>query len=278
MKTRTHQDYHRRIALVIETILADPAAPHTVESLSAIACLSPFHFHRIYRAMTGEGLAETVRRLRLAHAAHQLTRAGDAVTSVAFDAGYESPQAFARAFREFTGLSPSGFQTRQKALVMQQGSEDSAPVDIVHLPPIDALCLRHEGPIASIGLTYRRLFGMLSGPACRKALENQIGISFGDPEGGDSFCYLAGIMANEAVGPVSGLQVLGIEGGLYAVYRLIGPYTLIAPAFRAMFGGWLPGSGYEPDDRPALEFYRTPSSQGERADNVTDLMIPIRKS
>ncbi|NMV42257.1 helix-turn-helix transcriptional regulator, partial [Ralstonia insidiosa] len=44
MNPRTIRDYHRRIARVIEAILADPAAPHTVQSLAEVAHLSPFHF------------------------------------------------------------------------------------------------------------------------------------------------------------------------------------------------------------------------------------------
>ena len=112
MKTSTEHDYHQRIARVIAAILADPGAPHTVDSLAAVACLSQFHFHRIYRALTGESVAETLQRLRLAQAAHRLTNTVDSVTEIALDVGYESPQAFARAFRGLTGVSPSSFQAR----------------------------------------------------------------------------------------------------------------------------------------------------------------------
>ena len=47
MKSGTEWDRRRRIARVVAAIVAEPSAPHTVESLSAIAHLSPFHFHRI---------------------------------------------------------------------------------------------------------------------------------------------------------------------------------------------------------------------------------------
>jgi AraC family transcriptional regulator len=68
-----------------------------------------------------------------------------------------------------------------------------------------------------------------------------------------------------------------IEGGLYAAHRLVGPAALIAPTFQALFGGWLPQSDYEPDDRPALEIYRGPPSSAARKQGVTDLLIPIRR-
>jgi AraC family transcriptional regulator len=278
MKPNTQSDYHRRIARVVEAILADPGAAHSVESLAGVACLSPFHFHRIYRGMTGEGIAETVRRVRMAQAAHQLTRAGDDVTTVAFDVGYESPQAFARAFRDLTGVSPSHFQTRQRALKTQGGNGASAQIAVIDLPPLTVLALRHHGPIANIGQTYRKLYDLIDEPVRAEAMNHQIGIGAGDPAGGDDFIYLAGTALRDLGASFAGLERVAIAGGLYASYRLVGPYALIASAYSALFSNWLPGSGYEPDHRPTLEFYRTRSTRVEQAESITDLMIPIRKA
>jgi AraC family transcriptional regulator len=157
MKQQTQQSYYQRISRVIAEILANPSAPHTVESLATVAHLSPFHFHRIYRALTGEGVAETVRRLRLAQAARHLAQGAGPVTAIALDAGYDSPQAFARAFREFTGVSPTDYQARHGGIAA------SPAIELVEVQPVEVLCLRHEGPIASIGLTYRKLFALLEG-------------------------------------------------------------------------------------------------------------------
>ncbi|MES2494398.1 MAG: AraC family transcriptional regulator [Pseudomonadota bacterium] len=270
MKQQTQQSYYRRISRVIAEILADPSAPHTVDSLAAVALLSPFHFHRIYRALTGEGIAETVRRLRLAQAARHLAQGVGPVTEIALDAGYDSPQAFARAFREFTGVSPSDYQTRHGEIAA------SPAIEIVTIAPFEALCLRHVGPIASIGLTYRKLNALLRGQVTFADPPAQIGVSLGDPEGSD-FVYRAGLAATPPVKPIEGVDVLKLEGGLYASHRLVGPYALIAPTFQALFGQWLPQSGFEPDNRPALEVYHTRSAVGDRPVNITDLLIPIRE-
>ena len=270
MKEQTQQSYYGRISRVVAEILADPSAAHTLESLAAVAHLSPFHFHRIYRALTGEGVAETVRRLRLAQAARHLAQGVGPVTGIALDAGYDSPQAFARAFREFTGVSPSDYQARHGEIAA------SPAMKHVEVAPVDVLCLRHEGPIASIGLSYRKLFALLAGKIALNDLPVQIGISTGDPDGSD-FVYRAGLVASPLAEQIEGVEVFRLEGGLYASHRLIGPYALIAPTFQALFGQWLPQSGFEPVNRPALEFYRTRSELGERPDSVTDLMIPIRE-
>lgn len=296
MKPNTERDYHRRIARVIEAILADPGAPHTVDSLASVAHLSPYHFHRIYRAMTGESIAETVQRVRLAQAAYRLTVAGDSVTTVAGNVGYDSPQAFSRAFRGFAGVSPSAFQTRQKRLTTpgaegRQAAHDDANagvdthaaagempfVELIELAPLEVLCLRHEGPTATISQTFRTLWQMLGCSADWALAQGTIGMSTGDPEEDGDFRYLAGVVPAAAMAASGQVEAVRIEGGLYAAHRFVGPYALIAPTFRALFGGWLPRSGYEPDDRPALEFYRSRPSPDRQHEYVTDLMIPIRK-
>jgi AraC family transcriptional regulator len=275
MKETTQQRYHDRIARVIAAILADPAAEHSVARLAAIAAMSPFHFHRIYRAMTGEGVAETVRRVRLARAARALGETEEAVINVALDAGYDSAQAFARAFRQFSGHSPSAFQNSWKTLA--DTDEPDPRVTLIELPSARALCLRHDGPLESLPQTYRRLVSQLSPALTLNMLSDRIGHSLGDPEGGDNFHYYAGILIGEGITDIPGLTTRHLPGGRYAAYRLVGSYGLITPAYRALFGTWLPRSGFELDDRPVLEFYRSPWSWGDRANCVTDLMIPIKE-
>lgn len=294
MKASTERDYRRRIARVVEAILLEPGAAHTLYSLAAVAHLSPFHFHRIYRALTGESVVETVQRLRLAQAAQRLTEAPALVTTVAHDAGYNSPQAFARAFRGFTGFTPSEFKTRQKQLAAaaaRRRSESTAAceakavahstvalpsVELIEVAPLDVLCLHHEGPVATIGQTFRALMGMLH---CDEdpARDQRIGICMRDPDAAGRFRYLAGIVGAAEAMAQAPIEPVRLAGGLYAVHRLIGPYALIAPTFRALYGGWLPHSGYARDNRPGLELYRNMPVSGLQSECVTDLMIPVRK-
>ncbi len=268
MKPDTERDYRRRIGRVVEAILADPAAPHSVDSLAGVAHLSPFHFHRIYRAMTGEGLADTLRRVRLAMAARRLAGAEGSVTDIALDVGYGSPQSFARAFRDVTGWSPSEFQQRLQGL---------ADVTVIERKPVEALCLRHDGPVATILHSYRALWRRLGLAEDALGPGQLIGIALGDPAAPNGFSYWAGLVPAAAMEPVPGVEKMPAAGGLYAAYRLVGAYELIAPTFETLFGTWLSQSGYEPDDRPALELYRTAAMLPVPQDCITDLLIPIRK-
>src|SRR5262249_9589306 len=91
-------------------------SPVSLEDLAAIASFSPFHFHRIFRGMVGESVKEHVRRLRLERAAHRLRFTGQPVTEIAFDAGYETPESFTRAFGGMFGEAPTAFRNSPRAV------------------------------------------------------------------------------------------------------------------------------------------------------------------
>jgi AraC family transcriptional regulator len=111
-KLLTQQDYGRRIARAIALIAADPARNPGLEELAAAAAFSPYHFHRIYREVTGETPAETLHRERLSRAAALLVRGGQPVAAVAKACGYGSAAAFTRAFRAAYGIPPLPIATR----------------------------------------------------------------------------------------------------------------------------------------------------------------------
>ncbi len=72
MKQATTLDYSRRLENVIRHMGSHLDGELDLAALAEIACLSPYHFHRVYAGMTGETAAETLRRLRLHRAASDL--------------------------------------------------------------------------------------------------------------------------------------------------------------------------------------------------------------
>ena len=99
-QTDTQRDYAERILKVLVHIQNHLDDPLDLDRLAALAFFSPFHFHRVFRGMVGEPVREHVRRLRLERAAHQLKIGDQSVTQIAFDAGYDTHEAFTRAFKK----------------------------------------------------------------------------------------------------------------------------------------------------------------------------------
>ena len=64
-RKETRESYAKRLQRVVEHIWANLDQPLDLNQLADIACLSPYHFHRVYRAMIGETVTETLSRSRL---------------------------------------------------------------------------------------------------------------------------------------------------------------------------------------------------------------------
>jgi len=112
MRPSTSHRYLERIERVVDALLSAPADAHSVESLAAVANMSAYHFHRVFRAVMGETVNATMRRVRLSLAADRLAHCAESVGRIAESAGYESPQAFSRAFRGFTRTAPAEYRRR----------------------------------------------------------------------------------------------------------------------------------------------------------------------
>ncbi|RQP26504.1 AraC family transcriptional regulator [Piscinibacter terrae] len=115
-RTREHpalRSHHlRRMEQVLDHIETHLSEDLGLEKLADLAAFSPFHFHRLFLAWTGETLKEFVRRRRLESAAGRLRHCpNEKVTAVSLNCGFASPEAFARAFREHFGMTPSQWRS-----------------------------------------------------------------------------------------------------------------------------------------------------------------------
>ncbi|MGJ7563694.1 AraC family transcriptional regulator [Variovorax sp. RB2P76] len=270
---RAEQSYRERVSRVVAAIVADPMAEHRLEDLARMAHFSPFHFHRVYSSIAGETVAATVRRVRLALATRLLEAGDQSVTQVAMAVGYDSPQAFTRAFGQFTGQSPSAFQQQMHAAI-GANAPDALPVRIVERPAQRVQALRHRGPLSTIPHTQRRL-RLHAGAA---SVTQWLGASFRDPEDADGFRYYAGAVSREPWPEDGETETLELPAGRYALHCLSGPYSRINAAINALYARWLPASGYEPDDRPTLEHYLNSPRTASQAELRTDLLVPIRSA
>src|SRR5690349_1587265 len=116
--------------------------------------------------MFGEAPPELVRRLRLERAAWRLVHTGASVTDIAFGAGFETHEAFTRAFRSCYAKSPSAFRMMKNArielsapcgvhydaaglstpFIPRDSGGRSMQVDIVENPALRVATVRHIGP------------------------------------------------------------------------------------------------------------------------------------
>ncbi|WP_299209657.1 AraC family transcriptional regulator [uncultured Tateyamaria sp.] len=291
-KQRTVSDYHRRIERIVDVIRARPAQPFTVKELCEQAAFSEFHFHRVFRAMTGESVAQCIIRLRLEMAASALIyRRQDSITGIALNCGFSSSANFSKAFQKSYECSPTqyrrdhpaDFRMRRigKVTRAKPGYPDnmSFDVEIRTMPERRLASLRQIGPYshASISDLYADLAKWHQSVLGRPAPDEAISITWSDSALADQdtwrldACY----EVHEGTKATGQVMLRTLAGGRVACLKTDVPGTemhRISACWDWLFSDWLPQSGYEPADRPAYEVYRGASKQP--GFNVT-LCLPL---
>ena len=103
-------DYVDRVNRAIDHVTRNLSEPLKLEDVAKVACFSPYHFHRIFRALVGETLHDFVKRVRLDRALYLISHSDrPSLTQVALACGFSSSSDFSRSFRERFGVSPREF-------------------------------------------------------------------------------------------------------------------------------------------------------------------------
>jgi len=280
----TLQDYHERLNRVLIFIDQHRSEELSLNRLGAIACLSPCHFHRIFRAMVGEPLGQYVQRIRLETAALQLQTSSRSVLEVSLDAGYESAAAFSRAFEQRFGLAPTEcraahrFELRAHAARLKPSATVAMITpEIRQRPATTVAFVRHTGPYATVGAAWQKLCSF-AGP--RQLLGPKtafIGIGRDDPKltVSELLRYDACISLDRDFAPFGEIGVQVIPGGRFAVFLHHGPYENFSTTYDAMFRDWLPQSGEQLRDQPAFDLYLNTPDNTPPADLRTEIWLPL---
>jgi AraC family transcriptional regulator len=273
MKAATEQDYRERIVRTLVYIQEHLDDDPGLDQTAAVAAFSPFHFHRIFRAMVGETLHEHVRRLRLERAARNLKQSSESVTQIALDAGFAAHESFTRAFGDMFGTSPSTYRAGNPPPVY----EDLKDVEVKELAPMRIVFLRHVGPYGEVGATWGRLMAWAGMRGLLGLGMMMIGIVHDDPDvtPPDKVRYDAAVTVSRPVQPEGEFGVMDLPGGRYAVVTHRGPYEELGKVYQQFYGGWLPQSGYALRDTPAFEQYINSPRDTKKEDLVTRIHVPI---
>jgi AraC family transcriptional regulator len=289
----TWNDYQERILRVLTHIQEHLDEALDLEELARVACFSSFHFHRVFAAMTGETIADHVRRLRLERAAMELGSGAKQVIQVALSAGYEAHEAFTRAFKTAYGVSPTEFRRAKRPilhLVAPSGvhfrpgipltafntnhiSSKVMKVITKKIKPIRVAYLRHVGPYEDVGQTWQDLMARLAEDKQTRKRSVAIGIGHDDPAvtPAAELRFDACIKVDGEYEPKRPVEVQTIPGGDYAVAvarncqigKTRHPFPKVKEAFHYLYGKWLARSSREL--RPAPAFMKFVGARGTAA-------------
>jgi AraC-like DNA-binding protein len=128
------------------------------EGLASIAVLSPFHFNRVFRLLTGIPPACFLAALRLEKAKSLLLTTDASVTDVCFDVGYSSLGTFVSRFTQMVGVSPNALRRAAKAMNGCDLREFIDAAEVHDTPDMPQLCGEVVVPLQFEGLVALGLY------------------------------------------------------------------------------------------------------------------------
>ena len=267
----TTLDYGGRLERVLAYLADNLDRELDLDRLADVACFSPFHFHRIFHALQGETVAESVRRMRLHRAAIELIEKETPIARIAARAGYGSQAAFTRAFRSAYGAPPAADRAGAPAAFAH------ADVAVRDEDAIELVALRLEGDYERIGGTFERLNALATARGWVDGATRYFGVYYHDPAGtaAEDLRSDACLTAPPGFAGEGDLRPLTLAGGRHAVLLHVGPYAELHRAYTWLYREWLPASGAVPADRPCVEEYLNNPRQVPPSELRTEIWLPL---
>ncbi len=282
--------YQQRFARVFDYIYAHLDESLDLYQLADVACLSPYHWHRLYQSVYGETMAVTVKRLRLLRAAGELVNSSQTIEKIAAGSGYAGLSSFNRAFSEVYGMPPARYRLEGSHTVFVAASQAAAgiaketdamnmhDVTITQQKQVVLTGLRHQGSYMNIGNAFEKLFGWFFMQHAERMPVRMLGIYFDDPScvAEANLRSMACLSGLEDVALPEGFSRQTLVAGDYAVLRHKGPYSDMASAYQWLYGVWLPQSGRLPADQPCFEEYLNNPRDVAPTELLTDIFVPLQ--
>ncbi|MFV1592828.1 AraC family transcriptional regulator [Phaeobacter sp. JH20_36] len=274
--------YEDRILRVLAYIYDNPEGDLSLDALADVAAMSRFHWHRVFRALTGETCAQAVRRIRLHLAATALVQGSARIERIGEAAGYPNPRSFARVFADVYGVSPAAFRKRGRLLppnpnLIAKG-EPMLPVTLRTEPGRRLAALAHKGAYSEIGRSFEAFSALCTARNLWPQMRQMIGVYLDSPDAvpdAELRSFAGASTADDSVLP-EGMEEVVLPGGKTAVLTYKGPYSGIHAAYGDLFGAWLPQSQEEPADAPCYEIYLNDPHQVAPEELLTEICLPLK--
>ena len=297
MRSSGELSHRTRVNQVVGYILAHLDEPLSADTLAGIACLSRYHFHRIFLATTGLTPAEYVEYARMNAVVNALRSSQETITTIASSVGFESGAALAKAMRRRYGLAPSDLR---KACAHPE-TEASNAFDIRAfirpktrtklkprievLPRQSVLCATEFGMENNSGSeahqrAIARVQRVIESHNLSSEITAQIMLLPDAPKGPNdpSFRSVAGFTLNDLASRTldkTDLQLETIGGGRHAVFSHKAPISTVWQTWFAIHHDWFPASEFRRRDQ--VPFQSTGHIAGRDLDTpyCAEIYIPI---
>ncbi len=269
----------KRIVDIVNHIEDNLESDMTVQTVSAFSGYSPHHFQKMFAACVGLSLGSYIRRRRLTKSAQRLVQTQDRIIEIAQDSGFDSQEAFTRAFKSMFESTPKEYRDRglnpglraqhqvtgrfvqhlrHEGVDMQPRFEEKRELFIMGLGKIF-----ERDNTKDIGdLLWPRLIERFEEIPRKLGKNGDFYVTYGvckeiwkDDQIQDQFNYYAGVEVEPGTRAPDGMELIHVPKQTYAVFTHQGSLKDLSLTNQYIWGTWLPQSGYELAPAMDLEVY-----------------------
>lgn len=283
-------DYIKNLQGVLDYIEAHITEELSLNQIAQVSCYSPFHFHRLFHGIVGTSVMDYVRKRRLQRAGDELLGNTQRIVDVAMKYNFSSSEHFCRLFKKYTGMSPGEYRSNSVRFPWFEQIKIGLPknLDGLTLTPtyirLDAFQvggLIVEGNLSSvvpkaIGLwrQFVSRFGEIPSPI-------EPHIQYGINEIIQSaqelmFRYMTCVKIHSLDELPKGFIGKYIPASDYAVFHYEGEPNRIGEVYDAIYGEWLPSSGYALGGNDDFERYECSGGDNDPEKMICDVYIAIQ--
>lgn len=275
----------------------------SLEMVSKVACFSPFHFHRIFKAITNETLNAYINRKRVEKAASVLMHKPDvSITELSLLFGFNSNSSLKRAFKKYYSISPSAFRKQKNSrfskiskIESKDGQERlvfeeyicsidnlknwikmNAKIEIREMAKLELAYVTSIG-VQNMTTAYHKLvkwatpLGLLKHPDTRMVTIYHDSFKTTNPE---KVRMSACIILTEPVKVSENIGRTTIEKGKFIVGSFVIGMMEFEKSWNSLFV-WMAENGYEKADRDPFEIYHNDYREHPEEKFIVDFFIPI---
>ncbi|WP_024295559.1 AraC family transcriptional regulator [Lacrimispora indolis] len=262
--------------------------------ISRISGCSEYHFRRMFSFLAGMPLGEYIRRRRLSVAGLMLQTESVKVIDLALQLGYESPEAFSKAFQVMHGVPPS--QAKKENTELKVLPPMTFQLTITGGMEMNYRVIEKEefhivGFKKRITMQFKGINPQMDSLVQKltpQVIEELKGLCDVEPKGilsvsadfnertteGSQLDQYIGVATSKAVS--NGYDILDVPASNWAVFKAAGTFPdAIQDTWAKIYSEWFPASGYELTGGPELLWNETPDTS--KPDYKSEIWIPVRK-
>ncbi len=261
----------------------------TSDDIAKVAYSSKFHFLRIFYMLTGMNLGEYIRKRRLSLAAKDIISSKMKIIDIAYKYGYETPEAFTKAFKKLHGISPSA--ARKEGRNLKAIPPMSFQITVKGEKRMDYKISKKKGfEIVGVsirtttegGVNFKKIpefwqesmqNGMYEKLEKNAGELGVLGVCYGEDLEQKEFSYMIAVEGEKVKG-LDNYEVLKVPSCTWAIFQCVGPLPgAMQKVWQSIFSEWFPATKYEHANAPELEVYLQGDPNAE--DYRCEIWIPV---